>query len=1240
MSDDHKTVGNRRRRGTDNEDVHATGRAVRGNDDVHATGKVVRGNDDVHATGKAVRGNDDAHTTGRAVRRDADNLRPFEQRNGGKRPGASADAKASAATEWPSEFELEGKKYKNEGVLSDSSGEAVVFTVTRSGKKYALKMYYYNPDHRPNHSILEKIKQLGDSGLLVKIVSHGVWQNPNSNNEQNDYELMEFCEGGSLDGVVLEGDEKALTEVAVRMGAAIDFLSKHGILHRDIKPGNFFYADKEKTQIVLADFGISAECPVGETCKIDEMRSPVYASPEFYTNVPGEPAEVGVESDFFSLGVSLLCLWIGKTKLTANESQLLRSKLNETLPVPKDMSVHTSSLIKALTRLKMSDRATFEDIKRWCKGEDLDTSGAQSDFHVVFNSYKNQIATSPAQLAQFLVEDKTLGKKYLYSGRVTRWLEETGRNESAVNVEEIVEDIYPANQNAGLMAVAYLLDPSLDYVAPDGSHHTDPAEISKMALYNNGDMRNEVIRSDSDLMIYLRAIKMDKTVASLQSYVNSEQYQITDNEDFNSMLACLYFAVMLDPQMPLSLFANEEWTDVYTVNQLIDVLHDLGNPGSINMSIIGSPAFVVWLAARNPALAGKIRMLYDKSNDDKESIYYHSNWAYRIVYELDPAMDYWFGTDSKDPDRVYSIEQVGRMLNDRLDQMQQGGSTPQDFFNLFEYMDSDRVGHYLRARGENYFNFLNWNRYCMDTDDEENKQKAGDYDIIIGAYKSVAGFLGRAPYFTIGDCKVTSLDELKQFPKSALAPLLGGKVREMNKEGGVAAWLDAWVALFFQENPKLDLSTKFTYEKETAKYVEFIGQIAPTNYFVARYKQAIKEIDDAANDLKRSRGNIQGKRTFFLVLGLIPTLVTLIGSWFCDFPESNPISGHFMVTSLICFAGIFVFSWALMGFGSGFMFGLIGGLVAAAIIYAGFAWFPSILYLTGGIVLLISACYFIVQLMKRQKVDTGGVTIRGDEFEYRQLDALYYAYHQDTDTLDNVIKKYSEMQQNCDDVTREDLNTVGWMWASVAWTIFSIWFFATPQISGENTWAKDLTEIKLKADKWVLGKWTVKYASGSTRIVCNIDSVTETKRILGTMIIAGQPPVKAEGKVDSTNDTIPSSFTFKPVDVAFNTKTVDVEYDKSTKSFRGYYYDRKGIMHEVVITPPAESDVKNMGAKGAAPSKAKSKSKNTEQIVEDEVVVDEVNSHEQEDVESHEQESENLLENETSPVSGLWEDTM
>lgn len=1233
MSEDHKTVGARRRWDNGNQDVHATGKAVR-EQDVHATGKAERNTTDVHSTGKAARGNADAHATGKAVRRGADNLRPFEQKEGAQRPANSSEAKASGVQEWPAEFELNGLKYKNEGVLSNSSGEAIVFTVTRGGKKFALKIYYYDPDHRPNHAILEKIRQLGDSGLLVNIVSHGEWKNPNTPDEINDYELMDFCEGGSLDGVVMDGNEKALTEVAVKMGAAIDFLSKHGILHRDIKPGNFFYADKDKTQIVLADFGISAECPAGGTCKIDEMRSPVYASPEFYTNVPGEPAEVGVESDFFSLGVSLLCLWMGKAKLTANESQLLKSKMNETLPMPKDMSPHMTSLIRALTRLKMSDRATFDDIKRWVKGEDLDTGTAQavnSDFHIVFNSAKNQIASSPSELAHLLLDDKVLGKKYLYSGRITRWLEETGRNEIAVNIEDIVENIYPSNQQAGLLAVAYMLDPSLDYVAPDGNHYSDPAEISKLFLYNNQEMSSEITHSDSNFMVYLRALKLDKTATAITDYIKSDAYKISEEPLLNSYVACLYLALMLDPQMPLSVSTDTEegWEDVDTVEEFIAVLHKERRINAINWGIISSPAFVVWLAARNPALAGKVRMLQDKATNDVKSIYYMSQDPERIVYELDPAMDYWYGTDPNEKGRTYSVEQIGGMLNDFLNEMQQGNGTVKGFFAQFEHMDSSRVGHYLRARGEQYFNFLHWNRYCTDCDDEENKQKAGDYDPVIGTYKSVAGFLGNAPYFTIGNQRITTLNELEKFPKKQLSPLLGGKVREMKESGNPAAWLDAWIAVFFQENPKLNLSKKFTYEKETAKCVEFISSIDPDNYFAKRYRKAISEIDASAHELKQSDKNIKGKRNFFLLSGLVPTIIAFIGSWIFSRPEGNPISGHFFGTSLVCFIGMFVFFWAAFGFGTGFWFSMIGSFVAAGILWAGFAWFPSILYLAGGAVLLGCAAYFITQLLKRQKVDTGGVEIRGDEFEYRQLDALYFAYHQEGDNLDNVIKKYAEMQQSYDDTTREDLSTIGWMWASIAWSIFAIWFFATPQISGGYTWVKDMTEIKAKANQWIVGQWTIRY--GNTKIVCNIDTVTEKKNIRGTMVIAGQAPVKAIGSMTSYHDTIPESFTFFPEGSKYNVQTVDVTYSRSDKTFNGYYYDRKGIMHQATITPPAKLSPKSSNKKSGTSTKSKSKSSKEPKAPQ---------QTESEAQEAPKQESENLLENETSPVSGLWKDTM
>lgn len=114
-----KTTGARRRRNQSGEDVHAT---------------EVAGRRDVHATGRAARaaGAGDAHATGRAARRgaagsDAEELRPYERksdRNLQPRPGGVA--KAQAAKGWPDVFELDGVAYRNEGILSDSSGEAVV----------------------------------------------------------------------------------------------------------------------------------------------------------------------------------------------------------------------------------------------------------------------------------------------------------------------------------------------------------------------------------------------------------------------------------------------------------------------------------------------------------------------------------------------------------------------------------------------------------------------------------------------------------------------------------------------------------------------------------------------------------------------------------------------------------------------------------------------------------------------------------------------------------------------------------------------------------------------------------------------------------------------------------------------------------------------------------------------------------------------------------------------------------
>ena len=106
--------------------------------DEHSTGRARRDRD-AHSTGKAVRGrSNDTHVTGKASRGADNGPRPYDRNNasaGIRRKMLQNEAKTSAS-EWPEEFILNGVKYKNEGVLSDSSGEAIVFTVTNGGRKY------------------------------------------------------------------------------------------------------------------------------------------------------------------------------------------------------------------------------------------------------------------------------------------------------------------------------------------------------------------------------------------------------------------------------------------------------------------------------------------------------------------------------------------------------------------------------------------------------------------------------------------------------------------------------------------------------------------------------------------------------------------------------------------------------------------------------------------------------------------------------------------------------------------------------------------------------------------------------------------------------------------------------------------------------------------------------------------------------------------------------------------------
>ncbi|WP_086668777.1 serine/threonine-protein kinase [Lentzea kentuckyensis] len=112
--------------------------------------------------------------------------------------------------------------------------------------------------------------------------------------------IMEYLPSRSLAAVVAEQGTLPPREVA-RIGcytaAALAAAHRHGIQHRDVKPGNVLIGDQE---VKITDFGISRATDDGTATMTGTVGTPAYFSPEV---ARGEDA--GLPSDVYSLGATL-----------------------------------------------------------------------------------------------------------------------------------------------------------------------------------------------------------------------------------------------------------------------------------------------------------------------------------------------------------------------------------------------------------------------------------------------------------------------------------------------------------------------------------------------------------------------------------------------------------------------------------------------------------------------------------------------------------------------------------------------------------------------------------------------------------------------------------------------------------------------------------------------------------------------------------------------------------------------
>jgi serine/threonine protein kinase len=125
------------------------------------------------------------------------------------------------------------------------------------------------------------------------------------------YVVMELVEGTSLDRLLR--DRAALpwdtaTRICAQVAAALAAAHAHGVVHRDVKPGNVMVTPDG---VKLVDFGISAAAGAVDETDGEVLGTPAYLAPE---RLDGGP--VRVATDVYALGLLLYRALAGRLPWT------------------------------------------------------------------------------------------------------------------------------------------------------------------------------------------------------------------------------------------------------------------------------------------------------------------------------------------------------------------------------------------------------------------------------------------------------------------------------------------------------------------------------------------------------------------------------------------------------------------------------------------------------------------------------------------------------------------------------------------------------------------------------------------------------------------------------------------------------------------------------------------------------------------------------------------------------------
>ena len=863
-----------------------------------------------------------------------------------------------------SSFLLKGIVYRNVKCLNATSGEAQVFLVENGGRDYVLKIYYPNFDI--NKKLLKTICSF-DFEMIVRLYDFGKTY---VEGKHRHYELMEYLRGGTLSQYQLRGDLNQFRRIALQGAAALAYCHNNNILHKDVKPSNFFFRDENHEELVLGDFGISSLLENdGMTHRTTQARTPIYAAPEMYADVIDGVVELTSAADYYSLGMTLFALWLGESPMSSNERVMMRQKNEGRLPRLNEIPEPVRLIVQGLTAVNPQSRWGYEQVEKWFLGEKVEVD-ISSPFlryrNFIVDPDRNLVAGNIHELIPLLVENERLGKGYLYSGRISQWLESCGNVKLATVVKDIIVNKYPVDQYAGLMASVYAMEPTYPYKDVMG-YLCDDVHSVAISLLRYVEQYSLLLKNPNDpLFLYLEShTKCD--VGRLRSYFAADE-ESGEQPDYRvAILRCVY---EIDSEIP--------FLARHPSSTIEEIVHSFGyeNLSDDEWRSLTDGRLLSWMLSHGDSMACESLRILTQGHAYSETL------AYKVLYNMDRNAAY----DLRSAD---TPEKIGRLLAERLKNVEHLSS--EDFEREMDDIiaPDGRFAYFAQLHG--WIGLQAEAVRIFDLKSDENRNRLGAYDIQTAVYR-FCRVLGVVPAYLLPDgTELADGKDLKQSLNSAM--------RSEMRSGNFAQWL----SVFYHEDPTREFEEAYSYEHELESWLMTLGKIDLSNPYYKRFIDARESTRSKMNGVRTGWRKAKNKEhtwraSFYSLCALWMLLVLVFGVTGRDFLLRNsfvtialPVGGisAVIVATRAYFRGYGVVMSMLWG-----LLGLLSSFIPITLLKVVESSVPSLFNVT---IILITAVYMLICHMTdfrgNQQADNKLVEeALADDIQSSLLEPLYYTF--------------------------------------------------------------------------------------------------------------------------------------------------------------------------------------------------------------------------------------------------------